>query len=264
MMPQIHPTAVIGHHVELADDVVIGPYCVVEGHVVIGPNVELKAHVYATGHTHIGEGTIIYPFASIGTIPQDLKYNGEASSLVIGKNNTIREHVTINPGTEGGGMVTRIGNNCLLMVGVHVGHDAHVGHHVIFANNATLAGHVHVGDYAVLGGLSAIHQFVRVGAHSMVGGMSGVEHDVIPFTTVMGNRANFAGVNLVGMRRRGFTREDLNAVRTLFSTLFEEGKETLMERLHRLAAHHENLAVEEIFKFMTTASDRAFCTPERS
>ncbi len=262
-MAHIHPTAIIGDHVEIAENAVIGPYCVVEGHVVIADNVELKAHVYATGHTHIGEGTTIFPFASIGSIPQDLKYDGEASSLVIGRNNTIREHVTINPGTKGGGMVTRIGNNCLLMVGAHVGHDAQVGHHVIFANNATLAGHVHVGDYAVLGGLSAVHQFVRVGAHSMVGGMSGVEHDVIPFTTVMGNRAHYAGVNLIGMRRRGFTRDDLNAVRGLFTALFEDGNEPLMDRVHRLANHHDNVAVEEIYKFMTTSSDRAFCTPER-
>src|ERR1700739_1226866 len=180
-MPQIHPTAIVAPGAMLAEDVVIGPYCVVGDNAVLGPRVTLRSHVVVDGRTTIGEGTRVFPFASIGLEPQDLKYRGERSELVIGRNNTIREYVTMNPGTEGGGMVTRIGDDCLFMVGAHVAHDCQIGDHVIMANNATLGGHVTLGDYVVIGGLSAVHQFVRIGAHAMIGGMSGVENDVIPF-----------------------------------------------------------------------------------
>src|SRR5574340_671035 len=179
-MADIHSTAIVAAGARIAASAVIGPYCVIGGQVEIGEHVRLISHVVVDGITSIGEHTLVFPFASLGLRPQDLKYQGEASRLVIGKNNHIREQVTMNPGTEGGGMVTRVGDNGLFMVGAHVAHDCQVGDHVIFANNATLAGHVHVGDYAVLGGLSAVHQFVRIGRHVMVGGMTGVENDVIP------------------------------------------------------------------------------------
>src|SRR5215475_7057845 len=170
-MPQIHPTAVVAPGARLADNVVIGPYCIIGEHVTLAAGVNLKSHVVVEGRTTIGERTRIFPFASIGHVPQDLKYDGEASSLEIGADNTIREHVTMNPGTAGGGMVTRVGDHCLFMVGAHVAHDCQIGNYVIMANNATLAGHVVVEDHAVLGGLSAVHQFVRIGKHAMIGGM---------------------------------------------------------------------------------------------
>src|ERR1700674_1617899 len=187
-MAKIHPTAIVAPGASLADDVVTGPYCVVGDHVVLGAAVRLAAHVVIDGRTTIGEATRIFPFASIGQEPQDLKYQGEESSLVIGRNNTIREYVTINPGTAGGGMVTRVGDDCLLMIGVHIAHDCQIADHVIMANNATLAGHVVVAEYARLGGLCAVHQFVRIGRHAMIGGMSGVEGDVISFAQAIGNR----------------------------------------------------------------------------
>ena len=169
-------------------------------------NVTLKSHISVEGVTTIGEGTVIHPFSSIGSNPQDLKFNGEPGRLEIGKNNTIREHVTLNIGTEGGGLLTKIGDNNLLMVGVHVGHDCIVGNNTILVNNATLAGHVIVDDHAVLGGLCAVHQFCHIGTMAMIGGMTGVEHDVIPYGTVMGNRASLKGLNLVGLGRSGMKK----------------------------------------------------------
>ena len=184
------------------------------------------------GHTKIGPRTKIYPFASVGLPPQDLKFKGELSTLEIGADCTIREQVTMNPGTEGGGLVTRVGSNCLFMVGAHVAHDCQVGDGVVMANNATLAGHVCVGDYAVIGGLAAVHQFVRIGAHAMIGGMSGVEHDVIPYGSAMGDRARLTGLNIVGLRRRGFSRDDVQVLRKTYRLLFApEG--TLTERIER-------------------------------
>ena len=212
-MPQIHPTAIVAPAARVADDVVIGPYCVIGDDVELGAGVRLAAHVVVDGRTAIGDGTRIFPFASIGLEPQDLKYQGEASSLVIGRDNTIREYVTINPGTAGGGMVTRIGDDCLFMIGAHVAHDCQIGDHVIMANNATLAGHVVIEDYALLGGLCAVHQFVRIGRHAMIGGMSGVERDVIPYGQVMGNRARLTGLNIIGMQRRGFSRDEIQGLR---------------------------------------------------
>ena len=182
------------------------------------------------GIPQIGEGTQIFPFASIGFAPQDLKYKGEKSRLVIGKQNIIREHVTMNPGTEGGGMLTSVGDNCLFMVSAHVAHDCHIGNHVILANNATLGGHVLVEDYAIIGGLAAVHQFVRVGRHAVIGGMSGVEHDVIPYGSVMGERASLAGLNLIGLKRRGFDRETIHALRNAYKMLFDAENGTLFER----------------------------------
>jgi UDP-N-acetylglucosamine acyltransferase len=260
-MAEIHPTAVVAPGAELARDVAIGPYCVVGEHVVLGAGVSLRSHVVIDGRTTIGAGTRIFPFASIGHETQDLKYAGEPSSLEIGRDNTIREHVTINPGTTGGGMVTRVGNHCLLMVGAHVAHDCRIGDHVILVNNATLGGHVVIEDYAILGGLSAVHQFVRIGRHAMIGGMSGVERDVIPYGQVIGNRARLAGLNIIGMQRRGFSREDIQGLRNAYQLLFHSPG-TLSDRVSETAERFAGIApVEDIVRFIRADSSRAICQP---
>lgn len=262
MATQIHATAIIDPKAKLGIDVDVGPYCVVGPDVQLGDKVRLVSHVVVDGRTTVGSGTVIYPFASIGHRPQDLKYHGELSTLEIGANNHIREHVTMNPGTEGGGMVTRVGDNGLYMVGVHVAHDCIVGNNVIMANNATLAGHVHVGDFAVIGGLAAVHQFVRIGAHAMIGGMSGVENDVIPFGTVKGERAYLAGLNIVGLERRGFSREDIHALRSAYRMLFaKEG--TMAERLEDVSQQYgEQKLIRDMLDFIHSRSSRALCQPD--
>ncbi len=262
-MAQIHPTAIVAPGASLAGDVVIGPYCVVGESVVLGAGVRLVAHVVIDGRTTVGEGTRIFPFASIGLEPQDLKYRGEKSSLVIGRNNTIREHVTMNPGTSGGGMVTRVGDNGLFMVGVHIAHDCQIGDHVVMANNATLAGHVVVEDHAVLGGLSAVHKFVRIGRYAMIGGMSGVERDVIPYGQVIGDRARLNGLNIVGMQRGGFSREAIQGLRGFYQHLFSNGGGTLIERVNEAAERFAGIApVDDIIAFIRADSSRAICQPK--
>ena len=261
-MAQIHSTAVVDSNAKIAETAVIGPYCVVGGDVEVGDGVELVSHVSLTGRTSVGDGTKIYPFASIGSPPQDLKYRGEPSRLIIGKNNQIRESVTMNPGTEGGGMVTRIGDNCLFMVGAHVAHDCILGNNVILANNATLAGHVIVGDHVVLGGLSAVHQFVRIGKHAMMGGMSGSAADVIPFGMVIGARnGGLGGLNLVGMKRCGFSRTEIHAMRAAYKMLFApEG--TLQERLDQVETEFpDSAAVKEVTDFMREDTSRSYLMP---
>lgn len=261
MSANIHPTAVVDPGARLGAGVEIGPFCVVGPHVVLGDYVRLISHVAVDGRTTIGDGTTVWPFASLGHAPQDLKYRGEPSELIIGRNNRIRENVTMNTGTEGGGMATRVGDGGLFMVGVHVGHDCIVGDNVIFANNATLGGHVVVGDHAVLGGLSAVHQFVRIGAHAMIGGMSGVEADVIPYGLVKGDRAYLAGLNLVGMQRRGFSREDMHAVRGAFKKLFE-GEGDLAGRAAAVAEESGSIAaVADMLRFLADRGSRALTLP---
>jgi len=260
---RIHKTAIIADGAKLGADVEIGPYCVVGDNVVLGDGVSLKSHVHIEGYTEIGTGTAVFPFASLGTQPQDLKFGGEESRLVIGANTTIREHVTMNPGTEGGGLLTSVGDKCLIMVGAHVAHDCRIGNGVIMANNATLAGHVTVGDNALIQGLSAVHQFVRIGPHAIVGGMSGVEFDIIPYGAVIGNRAHLAGLNLVGLKRRGFPREQIHALRNAFQALFF-GDGTVKDRVETVA---EGFAgeplVEEMLDFVRAKSDRGLCMPQR-
>ena len=260
-MPYVHPTAIVDRKARLGEGVSIGPYCVVGGDAALGDGCKLVSHVVVDGRTDIGSDTQIFPFASIGHAPQDQKYKGEPSTLRIGANNVIREHVTINPGTLGGGMVTCVGDECLLMVGAHVAHDCTVGNHVIMANNATLAGHVAVEDYAIIGGLSAVHQFCRIGKHAMVGGMSGVECDVIPYGSVMGDRARLSGLNIVGLKRRGFSRTDISALRRAYRLMFaEEG--TMAERLEDVVeAYSDQEAVMEIVNFIRSDSNRAICQP---
>jgi len=261
-MPQIHSTAIVAPGARLADDVVVGPYCVIGEHVALAAGVNLKAHVVIDGRTTIGERTRIFPFASVGHEPQDLKYDGEASSLEIGADNTIREHVTMNPGTTGGGMVTRVGNPCLFMVGCHVAHDCQIGDHVIMANNATLAGHVVIEDHALLGGLSAVHQFVRIGRHAMIGGMSGVERDVIPYGQVMGDRARLHGLNIIGMQRRGFTRDDIQGLRSAYNYLFGDAG-TFSERVDEIAKRFGGIRpVDDLISFIRADSSRAICQPK--
>lgn len=261
-MPNIHPAAIVDSKARIADTVTIGPFCVVGPEVDLADGVELLSHVVIAGRTSVGENTRIFPFASIGHQPQDLKYKGEPSTLSIGKNCQIREHVTMNPGTEGGGMITKVGDNCLFMASAHVAHDCVLGDNVIMANNATLAGHVVVGDFAFLGGLSAVHQFVRIGKHAMIGGMSGVEADVIPFGIVIGNRAHLNGLNIVGLKRRGFSREDIHSLRNAYRLLFApEG--TLQERVSDVSEQFkDNLAVMEVVDFIRSDSSRQLSTPQ--
>lgn len=260
-MLDTHPTAIIHPGARLGRNVAIGPYCVIGSQVELADDVVLHSHVCIDGNTRIGQGTKIFPFAAIGLQPQDQKFSGENSELIIGSHNVIREYVTMNPGTSGGGMVTRVGDNGLFMAGAHVAHDCIVGNHVILANNATLAGHVTLGDYAICGGLSAVQQFVRIGAHAMIGGMSGVESDVIPYGSVLGNRAHLGGLNVVGLKRRGFSREQIHGLRNAYRMLFaQEG--TLQERLEDVAKQFEAHAeVIEIVDFIR-ASTRGVCTPQ--
>jgi len=262
MTAPIHPTAVIDPAARIGKAVSIGPYCVIGPHVTLGDGVRLLSHVVVEGRTTIGPGTVVYPFASLGHRPQDLKFKGEPSTLEIGSNNQIREHVTMNPGTEGGGMVTRVGDNGLFMMAAHVAHDCIIGNNVIMANNATLAGHVTIGDYVIVGGLSAVHQFVRIGNFAIIGGMSGVESDVIPFGLVKGERAHLAGLNMVGLERRGFSRDDIRALRSAYRMLFApEG--TLAERLEETAVQYKDQAqVKHIVEFIRAASNRPLCQPK--
>ena len=261
MTTTIHHTAIINPAATVADGVTIGPYSIIGPEVKLAANVKLHSHVVIDGNTSIGEGSEIFPFASIGTAPQDKKFKGEHSRLEIGKRNSIREHVTINPGTEGGGLVTKICDDCLIMIGAHVAHDCQIGNHVILVNNATLAGHVHVGHHAIVGGNSAVHQFVRIGAHAMIGGMSGVENDVIPYGTVMGERARLAGLNLVGLERRGFKKEQINELRNAYRMLFApEG--TFSERLEGVADNYATSeVVKDIVNFIRNKSLRPICQP---
>lgn len=261
MPTSLHPTAIVDAQAQLADDVEIGPYCLVGAEVTLDAGVRLLSHVVVQGRTRIGAGTVIYPFASIGHQPQDLKFGGEPSELIIGAHNTIREHVTMNPGTRGGGMVTRVGDHGLFMVGCHVAHDCLLGDRLILANNATLAGHVVIGDHAILGGLSAVHQFVRIGDHAMIGGMSGVEHDVIPFGLVMGDRARLSGLNLVGLERRGFGRDDIRTLQGAYRQVFG-GDGTLAERVEAVAtAHGDHPLVGQMVAFVREKSARGLCQP---
>jgi len=261
----IHPTAIVEDGARVAGNVIIGPYCTVGPHVTLAEGVELVSHVVVAGHTTVGAGTRIWPFASIGHQPQDLKYRGEQSWLEIGADCMIREHVTMNPGTKGGGLHTRVGSNGLFMMGSHVGHDCQIGDNVVMANNATLAGHVEIGAFAVLGGLSAVHQFVRIGMHAIVGGMSGVDKDVIPYGSVIGNRAELGGLNIVGLKRRGFERDTIHALRGAYRMIFHgEGQEQeiLAGRAAAAAAAYPGIEpVQQIAAFIRADTSRNLCTP---
>lgn len=259
----IHASAIIHPKAKLGKNIRVGPYCVIGERVVLGDNVTLHSHVVVEGRTDIGEGTQIFPFSSIGHAPQDLKYHGEESRLSIGKNNTIREHVTMNPGTEFGGMETRIGDNGLFMMACHVAHDCMIGNNVIMANNATLGGHVHVGDFAFIGGLAAVHQFIRIGTHAVIGGMSGVESDVIPYGRVKGERAFLAGLNLIGLERRGFTKDDIRTLQKAYNQLFADDG-TMDQRIEQVEKDFATQPhVLELITFARAKARFPLCQPPR-
>jgi UDP-N-acetylglucosamine acyltransferase len=259
----IHPTAIVAEGATLGEGVGIGPYCVIGPEVTLGDGVVLESHVAVAGVTTIGPRTRVWPFASLGHQPQDLKFRGEKTRLTIGADCMIREGATLNPGTVRGGGLTRVGAGGLFMVGVHVGHDCRVGSDVIMANNATLGGHVEVGDGAVLGGICAVHQKVRIGRFAMVGGMTGVEKDVIPYGSVIGDRARLAGLNIVGLKRRGVEHSEIHAIRAAYRDIFE-GEGALAERAAKaLEAYAASPRALEIAAFIAEHSARSFCTPAR-
>ena len=262
-MSGIHSTAIVEQGAEIGANVTIGPFCHVGPHVILGDNVTLISHVVVAGRTAIGAGTQIYPFAAVGLQPQALRFQGEPSELLIGKNCIIREHATLHPGTAFGRMKTEVGDHCLLMVGTHVAHDCAVGSNVVMANNATLGGHVQVGDYVTFGGLAAVHQHCRIGKHAMIGGLSGVENDVIPYGSVMGDRARLSGLNVIGLKRRGFGRDEIHRLRNAYRLLFaQEG--TLAERLSDVSElFNSNQTVMDIIDFIRADSERSICQPKQ-
>lgn len=260
-MAKIDSTARVADGARLGADVEIGPYCVVGADAAIGDGSRLVAHVHVAGMTTIGAGAQIYPFASLGTPPQSVHYKGEASRLVIGEQCVIREGVTMNTGTTGGRMETTVGDRCMFMVGSHVAHDCVVGNDVIFANNATIAGHCSVGNNVFMGGLAAAHQFVRIGEQSVIGGLTGVEFDVIPFGAVLGARAELGGLNIIGMKRRGLSREAIHEVRRAYRMLFF-GLGALAERVDEVAAEFAGDAnVQKIVEFVRGGRKRRLTLP---
>ncbi|GFO81168.1 MAG: acyl-[acyl-carrier-protein]--UDP-N-acetylglucosamine O-acyltransferase [Methyloceanibacter sp.] len=260
-MSKIHATAQVDPGAKLGSNVEIGAFCVVGPHAELGDNVVLRSHVVIEGRTAIGAGCKIFPFASVGLEPQDVKYKDDPSTVTIGENTLIREHVTVHRGTPTGHLATHVGSNCFLMIGAHVAHDCQIGDNVTLVNGVTLGGHVSIGDGAIVGGLSAVHQFVRIGAYSFVGGMSGVAADLIPFGMALGNRANLNGLNIVGLKRKGFSREQIHELRKAYRMLFSsEG--TLKERLEDVEAMFSaNELARQIIDFIKSDSDRSFCVP---
>ena len=257
---QIHPTVVIEPGAQIADEVSIGPFSYIGSAVTLHPGVKIKSHVVVTGNTEIGEETIVYPFAVIGEIPQDLKFNGEETSLKIGKRNKIREHVTVNTGTVSGGGLTSIGDDCLLMTGSHVAHDVKISNKVIIANCSAVAGHCVIEDEVIIGGLSGIHQFVRIGRGAIIGAVTMVTNDVIPFGLVQGPRGSLDGLNLIGLKRRGVDRKDITALRAAFQSL-AQGEGTFQDRAKKLGEETTSEYVDAIVSFILGASERSFLTP---
>lgn len=263
-MAAIDPIAQIAKGAVIGKDVSIGAYCVIGPNVVIEDGCRLLSHVHVTGHTTLGAGTVVYPFASLGTPPQSVKYKGGPTRLVIGPKCEIREHVTMNIGTEDGGGVTEIGARCFIMVGCHIAHDCHLGNDVTMANNATLGGHITVGDNVFFGGLCAVHQFSRIGEGVMIAGLTGVRGDIIPFGYVTGQHARLVGLNVVGMKRRGFTRTDMHRLRTAQSEIFSE-QGTFQERLENAAAKYAGDAlVGKVIAFIQQGGPRSLVRPPRA
>jgi UDP-N-acetylglucosamine acyltransferase len=255
----IHQTAIISTKAKISENTKIGPYCFIDEGVSIGEGCELISHVHLSGNTKIGKKNKFFPFSSVGTIPQDLKYLGEDSKLVIGENNTFRENVTINPGTKNGGMITKIENNCLFMVGSHVAHDCQISSNVILANNATLAGHVVIDNNAIIGGLSAVHQFVHIGKYAMIGGMSGVESNIIPYGLYSGIRDNLRGLNLIGLKRKKVDIKTIHKIKEIFSKIFCK-PDSLEKNIKNLNQKEKSiLEVAEILDFISLNLKRGFC-----
>lgn len=262
----IDPSAVIHPSAVIEEGAVIGPQCRIGAYAIVGPDVtlhagvELRPHAVVSGWTEVGEGTIIWPFASVGGEPQDLKYRGERTRLVVGKRCRIREGATLSTGTEGGGGLTQIGDDVLMMTGAHVGHDSIVGSRVVMANQVAVAGHCHIGDDVIIGGLSGIHQFVRVGRGAIIGAVTMVTNDVMPFGLVQGPRGQLDGLNLVGLKRRGLDRAGIHALRAAYEAM-GQGEGTFMERVQRIADGDMTAEVREVVDFILGASDRSFLTP---
>ena len=256
----IHKTALVNSKAKISNNVQIGPYSVIGPNVEIGEDTIVQSHVNITGNTKIGSNNKIYPFASIGNDPQDLKYKGEKTKLEIGNNNKIREYVTINPGTNGGGGLTKVGNNCLFMVSAHIAHDCYVGNNVILANNVPLGGHAYIDDYAIIGGNSAVQQFTRVGKSSMIGGMCGVVRDIIPYGIAHGNRSVLQGLNLIGLRRKNISNKEIMVLSDAYKEIFKN--ENLTENLNNLSKEFKNnQLVKEVIEFIEKDKKRPICTP---
>ena len=256
----IHKTAIIDPKAKIASNVKIGAYSVIGPDVEVNENTIIHSHASISGQTIIGKENKIYPFASIGNDPQDLKYNGEKTKLIIGDNNTIREYVTINPGTIGGGSKTKVGNNCLFMISSHVAHDCIVGDNVIIANNVPLGGHVIIEDNVVIGGNSAVQQFTRIGKMAMIGGMTGVLHDVIPYGLSTGNRNSLQGLNLIGLRRAKFENKDILELSDVYKKIF--ATKNINENISKLnGSFQENSLVKNVIDFITKDKKRSICTP---
>ena len=259
-MDLIHPSAVIDPAATIGKGCTIGPFCVIGADVVLGANVTLKSHVVIAGDTHIGDDTVIFPFSVIGEIPQDLKFGGEKTRLRIGKRNRIREHVTMNTGTTGGGGETKIGDDGLFMAGCHIAHDAQIGDRVIVVNSSAVAGHCIIEDDVIIGGLCGVHQFVRIGQGAIIGALSMVTNDVVPHGLVMGPRGKLDGLNLVGLKRKGVGRADITALRAAFQML-KDGEGTFHERAERLSEEADSAYVQQMVAFILGDTDRNFLTP---
>ncbi|HSF63069.1 MAG TPA: acyl-ACP--UDP-N-acetylglucosamine O-acyltransferase [Paracoccaceae bacterium] len=259
--PVIHPSAVVEPGARIGPGCRIGPFCVIGPEVTLAEGVEVKSHAVVTGWTDIGAGTVIFPFATVGEVPQDLKFKGERTRLVVGARCRIREGATLNTGTEGGGGVTRVGDDCLIMTGAHVGHDAQIGDRVILVNNVAIAGHCSLGDDVIVGGLSGVHQWVRIGRGAIIGAVTMVTNDVIPYGLVQAPRGELDGLNLVGLKRRGVERSEITALRAAYQML-AQGEGTFLDRARRLAEETDSTHVREMTDFILSASDRSFLTPK--
>ncbi|MFZ1990574.1 MAG: acyl-ACP--UDP-N-acetylglucosamine O-acyltransferase [Alphaproteobacteria bacterium] len=260
-MAQIHSTAIVEAGARLGDGVKIGPYCVIGPQASIGERAELISHITVSGRTSLGADCVVHPFAALGGPPQHTRYKGEDVALNIGARCVIREHVTMNTGTPFGRGSTDIGDDCFFMIGSHVAHDCVIGHHVTFTNNVVVGGHVEVGNHAMIGGNSAVHQFARIGDHAFVGGMTGLENDLIPYGSCMGDRAELAGLNVVGLKRRGFSRAAIHKIRAACKVLFGDSG-TLDARLSRVAEQFADVPeAMEIVRFIRAGTHRSLCLP---
>jgi len=257
----VHPAAYVEDEATIGPDCHIGPFALIGPEVSLGRGVVVKSHAVVTGWTEIGDETVVFPFATVGEIPQDLKFKGERTRLKVGARCRIREGATLNTGTEGGGGITVVGDDCLLMTGAHVGHDAHLGNRIVLANQVAIAGHCHIGDDVIIGGLSGIHQFVRIGHGAIIGALTMVTNDVLPCGLVQGPRGVLDGLNLVGLKRRGVERADITAMRAAFQML-AQGEGSFLDRARKLAEETESRYVREMTDFILSASDRSFLTPK--
>ncbi|MDO8983901.1 acyl-ACP--UDP-N-acetylglucosamine O-acyltransferase [Cypionkella sp.] len=257
----VHPSAFVEEGATIGPDCFIGPFALIGAEVTLARGVTVKSHAVVTGWTEIGEGTTIFPFACVGEVPQDLKFNGERTRLIVGARCKIREGATLNTGTAGGGGITRIGDDCLLMTGAHIGHDAQLGNRIVLANQVAIAGHCHIGDDVIIGGLSGIHQWVRIGRGAIIGAVTMVTNDVLPYGLVQGPRGVLDGLNLVGLKRRGVERSDISAMRAAYQAL-AQGEGSFLDRARRLAEETDSDYVREMTDFILSATDRSFLTPK--